>query len=156
MAAPMTAITATMEGTDAMALTGRCMCGAVTITAEPAREALTVCHCDMCRQWTSSMFMALETKEGSVEIEGPVRLFQSSDWAERAFCEVCGSNLWYRITAEGPGHGQYQLAAGLFETGDRPVGLEVFIDRKPAGYALEGEPKQMTEAEILAYFAPET
>ena len=136
-------------------MSGRCMCGAVTVTAEPAREALTVCHCAMCRQWTSSMFMAIETKEGSVEIEGPVRVFQSSDWAERAFCEICGSNLWYRITAEGPMHGQYQLAAGLFETGAREVGLEVFIDHKPSGYALAGERKQMTEAEILAYFVPE-
>ncbi len=139
-----------------MAMTGQCMCGAVTITAEPAREALTACHCDMCRRWSTSMFMGLEAKEGSVEIEGPVRVFQSSEWAERAFCEICGSNLWYRITAPGPMHGQYQLGAGLFDVGEMPVKLEVFIDKKPAGYALTGERKQMTEAETIAFFAPES
>ena len=137
-----------------MAMTGQCLCGAVTVSAEPARGALSACHCGMCRRWSSSMFMALDAKEGSVEIAGPVRVFQSSDWAERAFCETCGSNLWYRITAEGPMQGQYQLAAGLFDVGEMGVGLEVFIDKKPAGYALEGTRKQMTEAEVYAHFGP--
>ena len=130
------------------------MCGAVTITAEPARQSLSACHCDMCRQWCTSAFMAIEAKAGSVQIEGPVKVFQSSDWAERAFCERCGSNLWYRITAEGPGHGQHQLAAGLFDVSGMHLGLEVFIDFKPDAYAFAGERKQMTGEEIIALFAP--
>ncbi|MDJ0825064.1 MAG: GFA family protein [Rhodobacter sp.] len=133
---------------------GRCLCGAVIVSAELARRSLSACHCDMCRQWTSSAFMAIDAKVGSVQVEGPVKVFQSSDWAERAFCEVCGSNLWYRITAEGPGHGQHQLAAGLFDVNGMYLGLEVFIDSKPDAYAFEGERRQMTGEEIVAYFAP--
>ncbi len=62
--------------------------------------------------------------QDSITIDGPARRFQSSDWAERGFCDTCGSNLWYRITAEGPGHGQYNFAAGLFDTGDMKIGRE--------------------------------
>ena len=139
------------EGT----LKGQCLCGAVTVEATPARPSLSVCHCDMCRAWSSSMFMAFEAVDGSVTAPGPVTTFTSSDWAERAFCGTCGSPLWYRITAEGPTHGQKQVAAGLFENaGGMSPRLEVYIDKKPEGYALQGERKTMTEAEVIAMFAP--
>jgi len=135
-------------------LNGQCMCGAVTVKAEPKRKSLSACHCDMCRRWSSGIFMAIDTVEGTVQVEGPVRVFQSSEWAERAFCERCGSNLWYRITAEGPGHGQYQLASGLFDVNGMHLGLEVFIDGKPDAYAFEGERKQMTGQEVFDIYAP--
>ena len=136
-------------------LEGRCLCGAVTVSAEPARNGISACHCDMCRRWTSSAFVAIEAVNGTVKVEGPAKTITTSDWAERAFCTECGSPLWYRITAEGPYHGQYQLAAGLFaNAGGMPLTLEVYIDRKPEGYAFEGDRKRMTEAEIIAIYAP--
>ena len=141
-------------------LTGKCMCGAVTITAEPdtggmSEGGLGACHCGMCRAWTSSAFVEFTAKRGSVTVEGPARARQTSEWAERAFCSECGSPLWYRVTAEGPEGGQYQLSAGLFENaGGLDLRLEVFIDKKPDGYAFAGERKTMTEAEIYAMFAP--
>jgi len=135
-------------------LNGQCMCGAVTVIATPARPSLSACHCDMCRRWSSSAFMAMDAETGSVEVTGPVQRFQSSDWAERAFCKTCGSNLWYRITAEGPGHGQYQMAAGLFDVNGMRLGLEVFIDAKPDAYAFEGERRQMTAQECYDMYAP--
>lgn len=136
-------------------ITGKCLCGAVQVTATPARAGLSVCHCDMCRAWSSSMYMAFEAAAGSVEATGPVKTYVSSDWAERAFCGTCGSNLWYRITLPGPMHGQYQLAAGLFDNaGGMEPRLEVYIDHKPAGYALQGDRRQMTEDEVVAMFAP--
>lgn len=120
----------------------------------PARPSISVCHCDMCRAWSSSMFMGVAA-DGPVEASGPVTSFTSSEWAERAFCGTCGSPLWYRITAEGAMHGQTQVAAGLFENaGGMTPRLEVFIDKKPEGYALTGDRKTMTEAEIMALYAP--
>jgi len=136
------------------AMNGQCMCGAVTVAATPARRSLSACHCDMCRRWSSSAFIAMETEQGSVQVSGPVKQFQSSDWAERAFCGTCGSNLWYRITAPGPMHGQYQLAAGLFDVNGMHLGLEVFIDAKPDAYAFSGERRQMTAQECFDLFAP--
>ncbi|MFA3919261.1 GFA family protein [Ruegeria hyattellae] len=135
-------------------LTGQCMCGAVTVTATAAKGSLGACHCDMCRRWTSSMLITFPAEPGYTA-DGPVRSFTSSDWAERAFCERCGSALWYRITAPGEMHGQTQIAAGLFDnaaSGD--LKLELYIDRKPQGYAFAGDRRQMTEADVIAMFAP--
>ncbi len=135
-------------------LQGQCMCGAVTITATPARDALGACHCDMCRRWSSSAFVSFQAEPGYAAL-GPVRTFTSSDWAERAFCDECGSALWYRITLPGDMHGRTQVAAGLF---DNAVGsqlkLELYIDKKPEGYTFAGERRQMTEAEVMAMYAP--
>ena len=137
-------------------MTGTCLCGAVTIAATPARPSLSACHCEMCRRWTSAALVAFQAEDGSVEVAGPARRFQSSDWAERAFCSECGSNLWYRITAPGPMHGQYQLAAGLFDVSGMHLGLEVFIDGKPDAYTFEGgaNRRQMTEQEVFDLYAP--
>ncbi|KMW59700.1 Gfa-like protein [Candidatus Rhodobacter oscarellae] len=127
---------------------GQCMCGAVTVTAELARDNLTACHCEMCRRWCSGPFVAVEAKPGA-KITGPAKVVQTSDWAERAHCAECGSGLWYRMTDPA---GPHRFAAGLFDTGEMPIALEVWIDQKPAGYAFAGERRQMTGAEIVAFF----
>lgn len=130
------------------------MCGAVTVTATPARDTLGACHCDMCRRWSSAAFVSFPAEPGYAAL-GPVRTYVSSDWAERAFCEQCGSALWYRITLPGEMHGQTQMAAGLFDNaGGNALKLELYIDKKPEGYAFEGERRQMTEAEVMAMYAP--
>ncbi|NOC84735.1 GFA family protein [Ruegeria sp. HKCCD6428] len=135
-------------------LQGQCMCGAVTVTATPARDALGACHCDRCRRWTSSMLVTFQAEEGYAAL-GPVKTFTSSDWAERAFCADCGSALWYRITLPGEMHGQTQMAAGLFDNAaGNPLKLELYIDKKPQGYAFAGERRQMTKAEVEAMYAP--
>ena len=83
-----------------------------------------------------------------------MRQLQSSDWAERAWCDRCGSGLWYRVTLEGPMQGQYHLPVGLFDEPDRfELRSEIYIDRKPAGYAFAGERKRLTKAEVEAQFA---
>ncbi|WP_164660564.1 GFA family protein [Tropicibacter sp. Alg240-R139] len=134
-------------------LNGQCMCGAVSVTATPTRNAIGACHCDMCRRWTSSALMTFQAEPGYAAL-GPVKTYVSSDWAERAFCEECGSALWYRMTAPGPMHGQTQMAAGLFENaGGNTLSLELFIDKKPEGYAFAGDRKQITEAAMLAMYA---
>ncbi|WP_299949993.1 GFA family protein [uncultured Ruegeria sp.] len=133
-------------------LQGQCMCGAVTVTATPARDALGACHCDQCRRWTSSMLVTFEAEPGYAAL-GPVKTYISSDWAERAFCAECGSSLWYRITLPGDMHGQTQMAAGLFEETGSDLKLELYIDKKPQGYAFTGERRQMTKAEVEAMYA---
>ena len=100
--------------------------------------------------------MALQLPAGAVKIEGEeaIRVFASSQWAERAFCGTCGSNLFYRVTAEGPMQGEIHLAMGVL---DDPAGVslstELFIDLKPDGYGFSQHTHQMTEAEVMAMFA---
>ncbi|MGR3616861.1 MAG: GFA family protein [Paracoccaceae bacterium] len=135
-------------------LRGQCLCGAVTVTATPEKAKLAACHCEMCQRWASGPFLSFQAAPGYAAL-GPVKTHQSSSWAERAFCGQCGSALWYRMTAPGPMQGQAQISAGLFENaGENALRLEIYIDKKPDGYAFAGECRAMTEADVIAAFAP--
>ncbi len=133
-------------------ITGQCLCGEVTVSAVMSAPALRACHCDMCRRHTSAMFMSIKVDQESIEVHGPAKSFRSSDWAERGFCERCGSTLWYS-TVE---NGERNLAAGLFpDAGGAEMKIEFFADMCPAGYALKGSHRKLTTNETLALFAPE-
>lgn len=134
---------------------GRCLCGKVSVEAEPPEHQAHACHCTMCRRWTGSALICVTVPESAIRVEGRehIRTIQSSDWAERAWCDGCGSGLWYRITMEGPLNGTYEIPLGLFDDPDGvPLVKEIYIDRKPDGYAFAGTHKTMTEAEVEAMF----
>jgi len=131
---------------------GHCLCGAVRLSFEPKQPELHACHCEMCRRWTGSAFVEIDAKPGSLTYEGPVKSFTSSDWAERAWCDTCGSTLWYRLTLSG--HDHYSIAAGLVDdAGGLELTKEIYIDVKPAGYSFAGEHELKTKAEVEAMFA---
>ena len=128
---------------------GRCLCGAVTARATVSAARVRACHCDMCRQHTSGAFVSLETD--TLAFDGPVTTYQSSDWAERGFCAICGSTLFYGTTEDGARH----VAAGLFENaGGGTLKIEFFADQCPQGYRLEGDHRRLSTAETEAMFAP--
>ena len=132
--------------------TGQCLCGAVKITVSGDLKEVGVCHCGMCRRWSGGPLLGVDVGQ-DIEIEGKehVTAYRSSDWAERAFCSKCGSNLYYRIV-QADGH---ILAAGLLdEQGGLEMTTQIFIDEKPAFYDFANETKNMTAAEVFALFAP--
>lgn len=140
-----------------MSHTGSCMCGAVRFTISVPVTETAACHCSMCRKWSGGVYMAVQLPADSVEIEGAdaIRFFASSPWAERAFCGTCGSNLFYRVTAEGPMQGEIHMGLGVL---DDPSGValttELFIDLKPEAYGFAQKTHQMTEADVMEMFAP--
>ena len=83
--------------------TGHCLCGAVRFDAEEVAKSFSACHCEMCQRWSSGPFFA--TTVGKVRFTGEENLsrYRSSAWAERGFCKICGSNLFFRIL-KFPGH----------------------------------------------------
>jgi len=114
------------------------------------------CHCEMCRRWTGSAFLGVSVAPGDLAFEDVtnVRTFVSSDWAERAFCGVCGSGVLYRLTAAGPMQGQSFVALGLFDEPDAlPLASEIYIDCKPASFAFAGDRPRTTKAEFEAALA---
>ncbi len=123
------------------------MCGAVSVNLAAASNHLRACHCDMCRRWTGSAFMTIHADGGTLTYEGPVKTFASSDWAERTWCDSCGSTLWYRLTI--PDREMYGVSAGLFENA---AGLklenESYIDKKPDGFSYAGDHDRITEAQV--------
>jgi hypothetical protein len=85
--------------------------------------------------------------------EEHMRCYASSDWAERAFCERCGTHLFYRMKATGEPY----VWAGLFDELPGAVfDSQIYIDSKPSWYAFANQTRTMTEAEVIANFAPQS
>jgi len=129
---------------------GKCLCGAVSVTAETVETHFHACHCSMCRRWAGGPVFVAPGEGVSFGGEENVAVYDSSKVAERGFCKSCGSNLFYRLKETG----QYYLSVGIF---DDPSSFvlkgEIYIDHKPDGYAFEGPHPRLTEEEFLAQFA---
>jgi len=132
------------------------MCGAVSYTVTTPIKDAGACHCGMCRKWSGGVFMSVAVPGDGLEIAGKDHLatYTSSPWAERAFCKACGSNLFYRVTAEGPFQGNIHLGFGtLDDVSGIPFTGELYIDLKPGAYSFAGEGRrQMTEAQVIEMF----
>ena len=128
-------------------LAGHCLCGAVTIRVEGEFIARTgACHCHMCQRWTGGLFLCFHAVHDAVHVDGPVKIYPSSDFAERAFCTECGTHLWMRDT--GATAESYDLMPGLFaESSDWPLQSEIYIDQAMKSVALKGDHPRLTAAE---------
>lgn len=136
--------------------TGGCLCGAVRYTLAEPPTRYGACHCGMCRKFTGGIEFGLEVPPGGVTWQGEdnIATYASSDWAERGFCKICGSSLFWRMTAEGPMQGLTSLSAGSLDSfDDLSFDTEVYIDAKPASHAFAGERKRLTEAEVMEMVA---
>ncbi|WP_439541776.1 GFA family protein [Hyphomicrobium sp.] len=134
------------------ALVGRCLCGAVSFSVTAKRE-VDVCHCSMCRRWSAGPFIGFGY-DGDVRFEGAehIGVYRSSEWAERAFCKICGSSLYYHLL----GTQHYSFAAGLLDPREEMVlTQEIFIDEKPAYYDLANDVPKLTGQQAFAAFETE-
>jgi hypothetical protein len=131
-----------------MTLEGHCLCGAVTIRVAGGHDPRPgACHCRMCQRWSGGLFLCFNADEDGVTVDGPVTRFASSDFAERAFCSVCGSHMWMR---DHTGK-SYELMPGLFDVArDWPLRSEVYADRAMASVRLGGDHRRATQAEYEA------
>ena len=127
---------------------GRCLCGAVSFTAEAVDPHVHACHCSMCRNWTGGPMMAASATGVVFQGDEHLGVYQSSDWAERGFCRQCGTSLYYRLREAEPG--SYIMATGSFDSDDFTVVGEIYVDEKPDGYDFAGDHPRMTGAEFLA------
>ncbi|MBL6933087.1 MAG: GFA family protein [Rhodospirillales bacterium] len=113
-------------------MAGGCLCGGVRFTLERPVSSFGACHCEMCRRWTSGPYLAHDCGE-NVRFDGEeyIQRYKSSDWAERGFCKICGSNLFYFVIQTG----HFIMSIGAL---DNPDGLkmksQIFIDEKPDCY----------------------
>jgi len=128
-----------------------CLCGSVTMTANQVSRKLEACHCSMCRKWGGGPALVVDSG-CDVEITGldNVTVYNSSDWAERGFCSVCGTHLFYRIKESN----QHIIPAGFFNNMDElEFEKQIFIDEKPGYYSFANETKTMTGIEVFEQFA---
>jgi len=131
---------------------GSCLCGAVSMSTTSMSNHLGACHCSMCRKWGGGPLLAIECgSDVSFSGEENIGFYQSSEWAERGFCNKCGSHLFYKLKQ----NNQYFMPVGLFDNGEGLIlDHQLFIDEKPEYYCFANATKNLTGAEVFAQFAP--
>ena len=132
-------------------INGSCLCGKVVILASALTPNVGACHCGICRKWSAGPFFAVDCGT-AVEIQGRenVQIYDSSEWAERAFCKSCGSNLFYRLKESQ----KHIVSSEIFSDLDLNFDHQIFIDEKPSYYSFSNKTKNMTGAEVFAAHAP--
>jgi hypothetical protein len=130
---------------------GTCLCGAVRVAAKPKSNSIGACHCTMCRKWGGGPLLAVEC-ESEVDFEGAehISTFSSSEWAERGFCQKCGTHLFYRLKQEG----HFAIPVGLFDGADQwQLTEQIFIEQKPSFYSFAEKTKNLTGEEAFAQYS---
>lgn len=78
---------------------GGCLCGAVRFETSALDPHVTLCHCSMCRKFhghTGPYTTAPLSRFTLMDSQGALRWYRSSAEAERGFCGLCGSSLFFR------------------------------------------------------------
>lgn len=125
---------------------GKCLCGAVSIEAKDC-SSVNACHCGMCRRWGGGPLLVVHAGT-DIKINQNTTLvrFNSSDWAERGFCNQCGTHLFYFLKPTN----EYMLPVGLFqETSNFKFEQQIFIDKKPEFYEFSNQTENLTEQQVF-------
>jgi hypothetical protein len=133
-------------------VSGKCLCGGVTVSFSLEKQTFDACHCGMCRKWGGGPAL---TVDGGSKIqftgEDLIATYDSSEWAQRGFCKRCGTHLFYRLKQSN----FHNFPLGLIENTEHlKFGLQIFIDRKPDHYSFANKTETMTQAEVFAKFVP--
>ena len=133
--------------------TGGCLCGKVRFELADAPTEYGACHCSICRKIGGGVEMGVIVEPGGITwtAKAHVKTYSSSTWAERGFCDTCGSSLFWRLTAPGPMTGLISLSVGALDSMDGlKFAREVYIDHKPATHSFAGKDRtQMTQAQVM-------
>ena len=126
---------------------GSCLCGMVKVAANSINHHIGACHCNMCRKWGGAALLGVECNDGvSFEGEENIQVYPSSQWAERGFCQQCGSHLFYRLKE----NNHYYIPVGILDNDEDLIfDTEVFIEEKPNYYSFANETKKMTGEEFI-------
>lgn len=77
---------------------GGCLCSAVKLSTANQHQEVGACHCGMCCKWGGSSLLVIDCgSDINFTGEENITVYQSSEWAERGFCNKCGSHLFYRL-----------------------------------------------------------
>ncbi len=120
---------------------GSCLCGAVAFEIHGAMAPALACHCGQCRKSTGHYWVSSQINADDLHFtqQDGLRWYQSSPEAERGFCAVCGSSLFWRM----PSEGKISIAGGSVETPtDITIKEHIFVADKGDYYQIEPSAKQ--------------
>ena len=117
-------------------VTGRCLCGRVTLVAERLGRDVVYCHCSQCRRQSGHCYAATDVLDEhlSVTDDDALAWYAASDEAKRGFCRHCGSALFWKAD----GSAKTSILVGCL---DAPTGLagkaHIFVADKGDYYELD-------------------
>ena len=119
-----------------MALTGGCLCGAVTYEITGALKFMGNCHCSMCRKSHGAAFATwgiidpaqFRWTAGEEHVQG----YESSPGRQRCFCRKCGSPL---VATHSGAVGEVVAGTLDGDPGTRPR-EHIFVGSKAPWYAI--------------------
>jgi hypothetical protein len=110
-------------------VTGGCYCGRVRYRASGVSRQVTECHCSQCRKQAGHRYASTGAKTSDIGIDGATNItwYRASPEAERGFCSICGSHLFWRRSTR-----DYTaiLAASLDEPSGLRIAKHIFVDDK--------------------------
>lgn len=121
---------------------GGCLCGGVRYRVSGGLRDAVACHCTQCRR-TSGHHAAMTSaplEALTFDAAETLTWYRSSPAAERGFCRVCGSNLFWKPEGEA----SMAITAGTL---DAPTGIRVqehiFVRDKGDYYSIDdGRPQR--------------
>lgn len=121
-----------------MLTSGGCLCGAVRYRIDGPLRDIVMCHCEQCRRTSGHVVAATAVPATALQLteKKGLRWYQSSDIAQRGFCSICGSSLfWQPVEAD-----RVAVMAGTL---DGPTGLKtkqhIFVEFAGDYYALNDD-----------------
>jgi len=135
---------------------GQCVCGVTRFEVELKNHDVHVCHCSICRRQTSGVIMTIDIKQESLKFiqKNHLSIYNSSEWGERGFCNVCGTNLFWRTKDQS--YCNINVFALKVQPEDLSLDMQIYIDNKPNFYNFENETKKMTEDQVIALYTNES
>jgi hypothetical protein len=100
---------------------GGCLCGGVRFRTSGACRPVMVCHCRQCARWSGYLIAATAVPSECFELlreTDRLHWYRSSETAQRGFCTICGSSLFWQPRDLG----YIAIMAGAF---DQPSGLDL-------------------------------
>lgn len=93
--------------------TGSCLCGDVRFRILGPLHDTNACHCDACRRWSGHFWASVNTTQTDLVIEnGDASIaWYPEKVAERGFCVICGSSLFFRPLDHTSNHVEVSLGA---------------------------------------------
>ena len=121
---------------------GSCLCGSVTFELTGPLRNSVACHCQQCRKTSGHYVSATQVGPDQLTITkgGSLPWYSSSPPAERGFCNICGSSLFWRHDAD---NGATSVMSGTL---DGPTGIatekHIFVADKGDYYTIaDGTPQ---------------
>ena len=125
-------------------ITGKCLCGNVSFSADTDIKMMANCHCDDCRAATGAAFGTLLFVEAAaVEISGSPKIFNhtadSGAAMEKLFCPVCGSQMFGKNSNR---QGMMSVRAGVVDQKElvKPA-VNVYLSSKIPSTSIDPELK---------------